>query len=367
MDINIKIKDNLQIQAFYIFFVVVSIQIGVGLIGFPRLVIMETHQDFWISILIAYAYIVCVLIAMILILKQYDSSDIFGIHVDIFGKWVGKLIGMVFIIHFAISMFSVLITYIEIVRVFIFPNVSIFILSFLILCLVIYSVLGGIRVIVGVCTVLGIYSNWIFLPLIQPTLQIDLTHLQPLFETPLPNLLEGAKLSGYSFQGFEIILVLYPFIKNKKKITFPLFLATSWTTIITLFVTMVVMGYLSYREISIEQWVLLILYKLQTFSFIERFDFIIVASWLIIIIPNMIILMWGITYGMKRMYKIPQRYTLYIASLISLAASPFFYEHFLIQKVINLSAQLGFWLVYVYPFILLPIVLIKKRLLENRK
>lgn len=127
------------------------------------------------------------------------------------------------------------------------------------------------------------------------------------------------------------------------------------------------MGYLSYREISIEQWVLLILYKLQTFSFIERFDFIIVASWLIIIIPNMIILMWGITYGMKRMYKIPQRYTLYIASLISLAASPFFYEHFLIQKVINLSAQLGFWLVYVYPFILLPIVLIKKRLLENRK
>lgn len=367
MDINIKIKENLQIRAFYIFFIVVSIQIGVGLIGFPRIVIMETLQDSWISIFIAYAYIVCVLIVMLLILKQYDNSDIFGIHVDIFGTWIGKLIGMVFIIHFAIELFSVLITYIEIVRVFIFPNISIFVLSFLMLCLVVYSVLGGIRVIVGVCTVFGIYSNWIFFPLIQPTLQIDLTHLLPLFEASIPELLNGAKLSGYSFLGFEIILVLYPFLKNKEKIKFPLFLAVSWTTVITLFVTMVVMGYLSFREISTREWILLSLYKIQSFSFIERFDYIILSSWMIIVIPNMILLMWAITYGIKRMYKIPHKYSLYIVSLILLAASPFFYEHFLIQKVIDFSAQLGFWLVYIYPFILLPIVLIKKRFKENRK
>ncbi|WP_068675660.1 GerAB/ArcD/ProY family transporter [Oceanobacillus sp. Castelsardo] len=367
MDINIKVKENLKIRAFYVFFIVVSIQIGVGLIGFPRIVVMEALQDSWISILIAYAYIVCVLIAMLLILKQYDNSDVFGIHVDIFGKWIGKLIGTLFLIHFAISMFSLLITYIEIVRVFIFPNISIFVLSFLILCLVIYSVLGGIRVVVGVCTVFGIYSNWILFPLIQPALQMDFTHLLPIFEAPFPDILKGTKLSGYSFLGFEIILVLYPYIKNKKKIKFPLFLAVSWTTLIMLFVTIIVMGYLSFSEISTREWILLSLYKIQRFSFIERFDYIVVSSWMIIVISNMILLMWGITYGLKRMYKIPQKYTLYIVSFLILAASPFFYEHFLIQKVIDLSAQLGFWLVYIYPFILLPIVLIKKRLIENRK
>ena len=152
MDINLKLKKNLQIRAFYLFFIISSIQIGVGIMGTSRIVYLEALQDAWISILIASIYLFIVIIVMLSILKQYDNADIFGIQVDIFGNWFGKLLGSIYIIHFAITFFSVLITYLEIVRIYIFPTLNNVTLGSLVLMLVLYGLLGGIRVIVGVCT-----------------------------------------------------------------------------------------------------------------------------------------------------------------------------------------------------------------------
>ncbi|WP_245831826.1 GerAB/ArcD/ProY family transporter [Oceanobacillus senegalensis] len=354
-------KKNLQIRAFYLFFVLSSIQLGVGIMGFPRIVYQEALQDSWISILIAFLYIVAVIIVMLAILKQYKNADIYGIQVDIFGKWLGKILGSVYILYFGLTLFSVLITYMEVIRVFIFPTISNFSLGVLLLSLLIYSVKGGIRVIVGVCVLFFFTSHWIFFLLIQPALYIDITHFQPMFVSSFTEILKGAQLSAYTFMGFEILLVIYPFISNKQKLKLPSFLAVGWTTFLVFLVTMLVIGYYSYYQILRREWAVLGLFKTQNLTFIERFDYIVVAEWMMVVIPNMILLMWAMTYGMKRLYNVQQKTTLYIGSGILLFGSIFADEHFRVQKIIDLSAQFGLWIVYVYPFLLLPIVLFKKR------
>ncbi|RKQ28645.1 GerAB/ArcD/ProY family transporter [Oceanobacillus halophilus] len=361
MDINVKVKENLQIRPFYLFFIITSIQIGIGILGFPKIVYQEALQDSWISILFTFFYIVAVVIVMFMILNQYKNADIYGIQVDIFGKWIGKILGTIYILYFGITLFSILITYMEVVRISIFPSISNLALGGLLLCLVVYSVLGGIRVVVGVCTLFFLGTQWLFLLLIQPAMEVDFTHLQPMFVTPFPDLLEGAKVSSYTFMGFELLLVIYPFIKNKKKAKLPTFLAVSWSTITILLLTMLVIGYFSHNQILRREWALLGLFKIQNFTFIERFDYVVVTEWMLVIITNMILLMWAMTYGMKRLYNISQKTTLYLISIILLIACIFVDEHFQIQKVIDTSSQIGLWIVYVYPFFLLPIVLFKKR------
>ncbi|GAB3060845.1 GerAB/ArcD/ProY family transporter [Virgibacillus ainsalahensis] len=361
MDINIKIKENLRIQAFYLFFIISSIQIGVGIMGAPRIIFIEAHQDSWIAILIAAAYIILVLFVMLLILKQYDNADILGIQVDVFGKLLGKLLGTVYIIYFAVTLFSVLITYIEVVNIFIFPSLSPVVMGTLLIILIAYSVLGGLKVIVGVCFLFFIFSNWVFLLLIEPATEIDWTHYQPAFQASFTELINGAKSTAYTFIGFEILLFIYPFIQNKQKAKLPVFAAVLWSAFIVFITTFIAIGFFSPGQLERREWSLLSLFKIQTFSFIERMDFVVVAEWMMVIIPNMILLMWGIIYGMKRLYRIPQKTSLYIVSGLLLIGTFFSQQHFQIQKIIDTTDKIGFWIVFVYPFLLLPLVLIKKK------
>ncbi|MFC4024573.1 GerAB/ArcD/ProY family transporter [Oceanobacillus longus] len=361
MEINVKMKSSLQFNAFYLFFIISSIQLGVGMLGSPTYIFAEARQDSWISVIITSIFVIFVLFVMLLILKQYENADILGIQVDIFGKWFGKLLGFVYIVYFASALLSVVITYIEVVQIFLFPEISTFTMGLILLILIIYTVLGGIRVIIGVCFIFFLFPHWLLLLLIEPLMDIDITHFQPVMQASLVELLQGAKASAYTFSGFEILFMLYPFIQNKEKAKLPVILGSLWTSWIILLTTIIVIGFFSADQISRREWSVLGLFKVQTFSFVERFDFVVVAEWMMVVTPNMVLLMWGVTHGMKRLFLVPQKITLYVASALLLVVCIFMDYHFQIQKVTNFISQAGFWLVFVYPFLLLPIVLLKKR------
>ncbi|ASK60918.1 spore gernimation protein [Virgibacillus phasianinus] len=366
MDVNVKVKSNLQIRAFYLFFIITSIQTGTGIMGGPKYIFVAAGRDAWLSILIAFVYLFLVIWAMYIILKQYTNADILGIQIDIFGVWIGKFLGSIFIIHLAMSLFTVLITYIEVIQIFIFPTFPAYTLAFILLFLIIYSVLGGIRVIVGVVFIFFIAIQFLMVLLIMPALRIDIMHLLPAFQTPIMDLLKGARETTYSLLGFEIFLLLYPFIQNKEKIKLPVFLGIAWTIFTLLMVTVISIGYYSPKQLETLDWATLGLFKIVSFSFIERFDYIVVTSWLMVVLPNMILLMWGITYSVKRLYKISQKMTLYITSGIMLAACFFFQDTHSIIALTSNFAKVAFWLVFVYPFGLLPLVLIKKKWRKNK-
>src|SRR5699024_12768204 len=124
MEVNLNVKPGLRIRAFYLFFIIPSIQLGVGVLGVPRYIFAEARQDAWLSILIAFVYMIIVAWVMFIILNQYKNADIFGIQIDIFGKWIGKLLGTIYIVYFAAEVLSGLLTYIEIIQIFLDPTVA---------------------------------------------------------------------------------------------------------------------------------------------------------------------------------------------------------------------------------------------------
>jgi spore germination protein AB len=367
MEINSNIKSRLQFPAFYLFFIIFGIQTGVGIMGIPSYIFREAKQDSWISVLLSLVLLIIITSVMLLILKQYENADIFGIQIDIFGKWIGILFGTIYILYFLLTQLSILLNYIEVIKVFLFPTTSNFVIGLLFIFLIIYCVLGGIHTIIGITFLFVILTQWFWIFLYDPISRMDWDHFMPMFQASVPELLEGVKATTFSLSGFEILFILYPFIKNKEKIKLPLFLGLSYTVLSILLVTVVSIGYYSRMDLDEIKWATLGLFKNVSYTFVERLDNLIIFEWIMVILPNLVLLMWAMTYGLKRLYKFPQKTSLYITSIIILIVISFVEHDKHINMLTDFVAQVGFWLLYAYPLILLPIVLIKKKWRKQRE
>src|SRR5690625_2524583 len=179
MELNLKIKANLRLRAFYMFFVISTAQIGVGILGLPKYIFLDAKQDSWISVLIAMAYMLLVIATMLYILKHYENADIFSIQVDLFGKWSGIALGSLYILILIGGSAIALDTYILVIQIFIYPVIPSYIMGVILLSLVVYAVLGGIRIVVGACYLFFFLSLWLLLLLFNPIMNMDMTHFQP--------------------------------------------------------------------------------------------------------------------------------------------------------------------------------------------
>lgn len=366
MEINLNVKPNLQFRAFYLFFIIAGLQLGVGIIGAPRFIYLEAERDSWLAILIAFLFTCLVATAMLYILNQYENADFFGIHVDVFGKWLGRILGTLFLFYLLLSFLSILMTYIQVIQIFIYHALPNWVLTALIMILVVYAVFGGVRVVVGVTFVLFIITFWLIVTLYDPFIRMNWNNFLPMFQTSLPDLLKGAKATSYTLSGFEILMVIYPFVINKHKAKLPTYLGLAYTFIILVLVTMISIGYFSPVGLKNINWAVLLLVKSTSFTFLERLDYIVVVGWLMVIVPNLVLLMWAVGYGMKRMYKISQKKTHWVVTILILIIVNFFRFDYQITALTDWVARIGFWVVYIYPLILLPLVLLKKNW-KNKK
>lgn len=83
-----KIREPFLVSHFIVFFLIHSMQLGVGVLGFQRIVAKSAEQDAWISIVIA-GLGVHVLIWMIYKILDKSGGDVTDVHREIFGKWIG--------------------------------------------------------------------------------------------------------------------------------------------------------------------------------------------------------------------------------------------------------------------------------------
>jgi len=361
LKVNLTIKPGQSIRAFYLLFILVGIQVGVGILGTPRYIFESARQDAWISVIIALLFMLIVAWAMLVILNNYENADILGIQVDVFGKWIGKLLGTIYLVFFAAEFLSVLLNYIEVIQIFIFPTISNFMMGLLLLLLVVYTVHNGFRVIIGVVFIFFLMAPWVLILLYDPISRMESAHFLPMFEASITDLLKGARTTSYTFLGMEILFFIHPFIENKKNAKLPVFIGLSISAFLVLITTIISIGYYSPNDFNLITWPVLSLFKSVSFSFMERFDYFIIAEWMMVTIPTLVLLMWMITHGANRLYAVSHKKSLYIVATLSLIVCSMIRTESQIRYISDVVSKVGFWIVFIYPLILLPIVLLKKK------
>ncbi|KGX83282.1 GerAB/ArcD/ProY family transporter [Pontibacillus marinus] len=366
MRINLDISKGTQIQAFYLFFLIHTMQVGAGLMGVTTHIFQAAKHDAWISILIAGLWMHLIIFVMIKMLEQYQNTDLFGIQRDVFGKWINLVLGTCITIYIFVVIMTVILNYVEVVQVYLFPTMPTWLISFFLLSLSLYAALGGIRVVVGAAFLFFLITIGLSLFLSKPITLMDMNHFFPILNVSLSELIQGTYKTTYTFLGLEVLLFAYPYIKNKNKAHLSAQLGVLLTVIITFSVVFVTIGYFSPDQINRLIWPTLSLFKIIRLPFIERFDVIAVALWMLIILPNIIIFTWVLSHCFKRLYGAREKYAIYIVTILLFIFSSIFQYRININTLTDISAKVGFYIVFVYPLILFPIVWIKKKLQRKR-
>jgi spore germination protein (amino acid permease) len=362
MDIQYQPKPQLLLSTFLIFFIIHDIQVGVGVQGFQRIIFLEAKHDAWISVILSGILTHIIVFIIIKTLQYYGSSDIYGIHHDIYGKWIGRMMNCLYIFYCLTTSLVILKNYIEVIQTWMFPQVPTWIFSFSLLLLVVYGVSGGIRVIVGVCFFNILLSIWMLGLIGYPIRYSDYTHFLPILEGDIPGILKGTFKMTFTVIGFEILYAIYPHLKEKNKVQKFAHLAIAITTVLYLLLMLLAIAYFSSGQLEKSIWATLSLFKIVKLPFIERMEYIAIAFWMLIIIPNIMLYLWAAVRGMNRTFNKKDSNFIWIFSVILFISSLFLNTRLKINTFNDKFALAAFYLAYCYPIILFVFVLIKKKI-----
>ncbi|MGF6948749.1 spore germination protein (amino acid permease) [Neobacillus sp. B4I6] len=367
MKVNLQPKDGLLVNAFLVVFFIHATQTGVGIVGLPRIVYLAAKHDAWISVFLGGILSAVVLAMMVLMLKKYDSADLYGIQVDIFGKWLGNAMNIFYMIYMSLSFFVIHMNYIEIVQVWIFPDLPTWQLSLALILLTIYAVNGGIRIIVGVAFISVLGTVWMIFILIVPMQYSDPKNLLPLLNTDLKHIINGVFKTSFSLMGFELLMFLYPYVKDKKKVFLYSQIGNIYTTILFTSITMVCITFFAENGLARTIWPVLSMFKIVRLPNLERFEFIAVSFWMLVILPNMCSYLWAASKGFNRIINWKQKKGIWIIGILVWGGSFFIKARYQMSELTDFVAHLGFLCAFCYPILLSLLVLVKKWFLRRKK
>lgn len=354
------VPERLQVSPFLVLYLIMSMQIGIGVLGYQRIIAKSAGYDAWISVL-ASGLSIHIIIWMIYKICGNVEGDIVAANAYVFGKKIGNVISAFFIIYLLIFAMAVLRTYIEVIQVWMFPEISAFWYSFIFLILSIYIVFGGFRTVTGVAFFCIVLPSYLLLTFGFTLKYADFRNLLPIFDHSVKELATSAYNMSLTYIGFEIPLFFYPFIKDAPKSQKWAHLGVFLTTIIYTILAIITFSFFSEGQLAKSIWATLDMWKIVTMPFVERFEYIGIANWNLIILPNVCIALWGGSMILKRAFKLRQRKGVIGLALICLVAIMFFDTRAKINLLNDWTAKIGFAVTYVYiPFLFLATWIAKK-------
>nr|WP_002009378.1 GerAB/ArcD/ProY family transporter [Bacillus wiedmannii]EEK64421.1 Spore germination protein [Bacillus wiedmannii] len=210
-------KSNISfVNAYMAFFIIHTSQIGMGILGVPKIIYLESKKDAWISVLLSGLFISIITWIIISILKKHENCNLYEIHENLFGRFIGSIINTFIVIYFIAVHYSIIISYVELSLTWGYEGVYEWVGTLALLLITIYAVSGGFRVVAGICFLSFLMTIWLLFVMYQPLDSINLTRILPIMSTTPSEMMKGVFKSSYTMLGFETLFFIFPFIKEKK-------------------------------------------------------------------------------------------------------------------------------------------------------
>lgn len=354
------IDERFKISPFLVFYMITSMQIGIGVLGYQRIISQYAKNDAWISVLVTGACI-HIIIWMIYKIAETVDGDLVTAHIYVAGNFVGKFLSSLFIIYFFVYALTVLRSYLEVIQVWMFPTMSIFWFSLAYMLLCMYIIYGGFRTVVGIAFFGIVLPSYLFLVFGFNLKFADFQHLLPIWNNSLKEILLGSYHMSLTFIGFEIILFFYPFIKNPQKSKKWAHLAVLTTTLIYTGLMMITISYFSEDQLKKSIWATLTMWKIVEMPFVERFEYIGIATWSLVILPNICISLWVASRLMRRIFNLRQKNGIIIVAIAVLIVINFINTREEVGLINDYTGKIGFIFNFIYIPLLLVAVLIAKK------
>lgn len=347
----LQIKESNQVSPFFSFYILVGMQVAVGILGFQRVLTQHAGQDAWIAVLISGLSIHVLLWISYRILNK-GKGDLVAIQKDLLGPFIGTVVNSYFVLYYALFVLVVLRTYIEVIQVWMFPEVYPWVLAALILYLIYSFVSAGLRVVVGI----SVLSFFIGLPLFLSHIfmfpHAHVYNLLPVLEHSFQEMMFATKAMTLNYLGFDVIFMIYPFFKQAPSSQKWAQAGVSFTVFTYLFTMITSLLYYNQNQLANTIWPTLTSWKIVNFSVVERFEYIGLSIWFFIVLSNLAIGLWAASRTAKRTFPVSQRTALRAIIIILFGCSFFFVDRESIDRLNDIASEIGFYTIYVYiPFL----------------
>lgn len=281
-------------------FLLQGMQLGMGVLSLPSLLAEKAGTDGWISILIAWIINIVFGILIVLVMRQYPEDTLPDLLVRLFGRIVGKLLLLLVILHFALFCWSILASTVVFIKTWFLPYTA---PVFLILLFAIptYMIAGKDLQIVGrYCEVVFYLTIGMSLIALIPLKDSYFIHLLPVLKMGWLPILKSVPTTTYSFMGYEILYLIYPYLRRKDLAVQGVVMANTITMLIYLFITLICFAYFSPDEIMQYNQPTLNLLRIIEFRFLERLDLIYLAGYLFIVSTAWIPYTYGVAFSASK-------------------------------------------------------------------
>ncbi|MCJ8013672.1 spore germination protein [Paenibacillus sp. KQZ6P-2] len=286
------------------FLFIIQAQIGVGVLSIPYKLSETAKGGGGISVIMAGIITQIIILMMWALMRKFPGRNLFQICLQLAGPIVGRMLIICYIGYFLFLGANIMLSAIEVLSRWILQETPKWVLLGLFSIMTFYLAREKLTVLARFYSL----ASGLFIPLIifvsYGLTQAHIEYMFPIMETGFWNILRGTKDTTNSMYGFEVFLIIFPFIdaSDKQK----LFIISMSNLFVTLFYTFVVCTCLmvfTSDQLRIIPEPVIYLVKSLNFYIFDRADIIFLSIWSITLVCSIVSYCYSASIGLSVLFK----------------------------------------------------------------
>jgi spore germination protein KB len=366
--------EKAKINAIQLFAMIFMFELGSALVVSYG---VTAKKDAWLAILLGLCSGIVLFFIYYYLFRQYPNLPLTGYARKIFGKYVGWIIGLLYVVYFLYEAARNLRDFGDLLLSSTMPNTPLLVLNILMVLAICFVLYLGIEVVgrtAEVFIVILIFMGFTGNLLVYFSGHVDLHNLQPFLENEWKPILTTAfpLLTFFPFGEMIVFTMLLPYL-NRSELTKKVCLSAVISSgLILSYTTSLDIAVLGVEAVERSTFPLLsTMGKVNLFEFIQRLDALIVFTFLITMFFKISIFFYVAVIGMVDLFKLKNHQQIVlpvgiILIFLSMAIASDFTEH--IEeglKVIQYPLHMPFMMII--PLLMLVITIIRNRFKKKAK
>ena len=369
MSVSRAVGEHRRISPFFALFLIHCSIVGVGILKFQKEILEPAGYDQWMSVLLAGATVHALVWMMYYALNAGSGADSDAVQANEahFGRWIGAALSAALVAYFLLAGFVIFRIFLEVLQVWLFPDINLYPLAVVLLILLYYIVSGGLRSVTGM-SLWGMAIPYVLtVPLFFFALKyLHPTNLLPVGTHSVQDIFASARYMVFPYLGFETMLLLYPFFHRPAESQRWAQAGVGVASVLYLFVALVTLMYYSDGQLRHIIWPTLNIIMMIEVPVMQRLEYLVISAWLLRMIASVSISLWAACRGAGRLWPIQRRVSLPAFLALYLASLAWIGDRRSIDWLAHAYNETGFWLMYGYIPAIFLFAWAKKRIRGRR-
>ncbi|MET3195670.1 spore germination protein (amino acid permease) [Bacillus sp. OAE603] len=206
---------NNEITTLQYIFLINGMQVATGVLSLPRVLAEKAGTDGWIAIIIGWLLSMSAGIFMVKTAQKYPNDTLYEILIRFFGKVVGKIAIVIYIIYFACYSCIIFVNGMLYLKGWLLPKTPDYIIILLFAIPTFLVARNGIQIIGRYCELSFYMTLWIPLLFLVPIWDNGtFLNILPILKEGWKPVLSAVPTTIFAFLGFDIVFFLYPFLQK---------------------------------------------------------------------------------------------------------------------------------------------------------